>query len=117
MDAEHLKSLVDQAFTEVEYPGDWCLRGSNEGDEPFLVEREFKGKTNWRSVEAEFLDQAPNGYSTALCFLSDEAFRFYLPAYLLADINGKLESVDPAWYLCHGLALLKPLAEMEGDCR
>src|SRR5262245_42174703 len=38
VDAAELKALIRQAFAEVEYPGDWCLRGSNDGDEPYLLE-------------------------------------------------------------------------------
>jgi len=87
----------------VEYPGDWCLRGSNEGDEPYLLEQEFEGKTDWSTLAPAFLDQAPDGFASALSFFSDEAFRFYLPAYLIADINGQLSSADPVFHLTHGL--------------
>ncbi|MDD2806419.1 MAG: hypothetical protein PHV33_12770 [Elusimicrobiales bacterium] len=94
-----LKSKIAQAFSDVEYPGDWCLKGSMEGDEPYRVEKEFKGKTDWRVLDPEFLDRAPGGLGSALSFFSDEAFRFYLPAYLLADIDGKLEFCDLAYRL------------------
>ena len=87
----------------MEFPGDWCLRGSNEGDEPHLLEKEFQGKTDWRTLDAAFLDQAPDGFSTALCFFSDEAFRFYLPAYLIADIDSRLATTNPVFHLTHGL--------------
>jgi hypothetical protein len=93
---------INLAFQEVEYPGDWCLRGSNEGTEPFLLEREFKGKTDWGALSPAFLDQAPADYGSALSFFSDEAFRFYLPAYLIADIKGGLHRIDPVFHLCHG---------------
>lgn len=102
MDPDKLKTQVRDAFSDVEFPGDWCLRGSNEGDEPFLLEQEFQGKSDWRALDAEFLDQAPGEYSTALCFFSDEAFRFYLPAYITADIDGHLKSVDVVSHLTHG---------------
>jgi hypothetical protein len=98
-----LKALIHEAFADVEYPGDWCLRDSNEGEEPLLVEREFTGKDDWKSLSPAFLDSAPDGFSSALSFFSDEAFRFYLPAYLVADIDGRLRRVVPAFYLCHGL--------------
>ena len=103
MDAEALKALVRQAFSGLEFPGDWCLRGSNEGDEPYLLEQEFKGKSDWQALDAAFLDRAPDGYSSALSFFSDEAFRFYLPAYLIADIDGRLQSANPVFHLTHGL--------------
>lgn len=103
LDREQLKSKIREAFAATEYPGDWCLRGSNEGDEPFRVEEEFRGKTDWRSIAPEFLDRAPSGLGSALSFLSEEAFRFYLPAYLLADIDDCFARVDPVFYLIHGL--------------
>lgn len=103
VDAEGLKAMIRAAFSGVEYSGDWCLRGSNEGEEPYLLEQEFKGKSDWGALDATFLDRAPDGYSSALSFFSDEAFRFYLPAYLIADIDGLLQSADPVFHLTHGL--------------
>lgn len=102
-DQEEIAAQIRTAFAAVEYPGDWCLRGSDEGDEPFRVERDFKGKTDWRTIDPAFLDRAPDGLASALSFFSDEAFRFYLPAYLIADLDGRLERSDPVFHLSHGL--------------
>jgi Family of unknown function (DUF6714) len=102
-DKEALAAQIDAAFAQAQYPGDQSLRGSREGDEPFLLEDEFKGKTDWRTLDPAFLDLAPDGYATALSFFSDEAFRFYLPAYLIADLRGQLQRVTPVFYLTHGL--------------
>ena len=46
-------------------------------------------------MEPPFLDSAPDGLSSALAFFSDEAFRYYLPAYLLAALDRKLALADP----------------------
>jgi hypothetical protein len=100
---EQLKTLIGDAFAHVERPGNWALRGSNEGDEPYLLEGAFADKSDWRALDARFLDRAPDGYASALSFFSDEAFRYFLPAYLLADIDDSLESVDPVFHLCHGV--------------
>ena len=102
-DKENVVAQINSAFAGVEYPGDWCLRGSNEGDEPYLLEQEFKGKTDWRFIDSQFLDQAPDGYGSALSFFSDEAFRFYLPAYMIADIREQLDRSNPARHLTLGL--------------
>jgi hypothetical protein len=102
-DKETIKDQIRSAFAHVQYPGDWCLRGSNEGDEPYLVERDFKGKTDWRVLDAAFIDQAPDGLASALSFFSDEAFHFFLPAYMLADIDDRLERSVPVFHLTHGL--------------
>ncbi len=103
MHADQLVAVIQQAFADVEYPGDWCLRGSNEGDEPFRVESEFKGKSDRYSLDPAFLDSSPAGLATALYFFSHEAFRFYLPAYLIADVGGQLRRTDPVHALTHGL--------------
>ena len=101
--ADETKAKIRRAFANVEYPGDWCLRGSNEGEEPYLLEKEFTGKTDWTTLDVVFIDRAPDGFGSALSFFSDEAFHFYLPAYLIADIDGKLNQHDPAFHLTHGL--------------
>lgn len=98
-----VKTQIEEAFRFVEFPGDWCLIDSREGDEPFLLKQEFQGKDNWRSLDAAFIDQAPKGFGTALSFFSDEALHFYLPAYLLADLDGLLKQADPVFHLTHGL--------------
>ena len=98
-----LKTKICEAFANVEYPGDWCLRAGGGGDEPFLLESEFKGKSDWTCLDASFLDQAPGGYGSALSFFSDEAFRYYLPAYLIADVDCRLELANVGFHLTRGL--------------
>ncbi len=101
--AEELKSQIREAFAGAKYPGYDNLLGSNMGDEPFRVQSAFLGKDRWQSLEPEFIDRAPNGLGSALSFFSHEAFRFYLPAYLLADIDQALQRVNPVFHLIHGL--------------
>lgn len=101
-DSAIVKAQIRAAFKSGVYPGDWCLTNSREGTEPRLLEEEFKGKTDWRALDPSFIDQAPDGFGTALNFFSDEAFRFYLPAYLLADLDGKLKQADVVFALTHG---------------
>ena len=102
-DMKELKNLIQSSFSKVAYPGNSNLRNSNEGVEPFLLEQEFKGKEDWTILSPEFIDQAPDGFASALSFFSIKAFRFYLPAYLLADLDGHLVYTDPVFYLTHGL--------------
>lgn len=98
-----LKAQIEDAFSAVEFPGDWCLIDSREGSEPALLEQEFKGKNDRQALSPEFIDQAPDGFGTALSFFSDEAFHFYLPAYLVADLDGQLKQANPVFALTHGL--------------
>ena len=100
---ERLKDQVTRAFATTPPPRPSAIRNSSEGDEPFLLEAEFREAPDWRLLEASFLDQAPDGFGTALSFFSHEAFRYYLPGYLLADLDGALRQADPLFHLWHGL--------------
>ncbi len=61
---------------------------------------EFSGKTDWESLEDQFLDEAPQGWGSAISFFSGPALKFYLPAYLIADLRDALSHSDPAYRLC-----------------
>jgi len=100
---EALKAQIRAAFEDTPAPVPSQLRGSTEGDEPYLLEDEFLGKDDWTTLDVEFIDQAPAGYGTALSFFSREAFRFYLPAYLIADLDEALAQAEPSFHLWHGL--------------
>ncbi len=91
---------IELAFSDVTYPGDEDLTDSTYGEEPAALVEDFRGKVNWQDLTAEFLDQAPDGWGSALSFFSNNALRFYLPAYLIADIRGQLKTSDPAIRLC-----------------
>lgn len=104
-----------KSFQGAAYPADDNLRNSSEGTEPFVLEEEFKGKDAWQELTPEFLDRAPGGFSSALSFFSPEAFRFYLPAYLPADLSQELKSTDVTYYLTHGLT--DPTRDLKVDPR
>jgi Family of unknown function (DUF6714) len=99
---EELIGKVERAFADVEYPGDDDLTNSTYGEEPAALIWEFRGKIDRTQLDAYFLNYAPNGWGsgTALSFFSDDAFRFYLPVYLIADIRGELWGPDPSSRLC-----------------
>ena len=94
---------IKVAFATVEYPGDRDITSSTYGEEPAALQREFIGKRDWRSIDSKFLDQSPEGWHTALSFFSDRAFHFYLPAYLIADLQEELTEVYPEFHLYYGL--------------
>ena len=103
IDINEIITMIKEAFSGTEYPGDWCLKGSTEGDEPYLLENEFKGKDDWTILDAEFLEQAPDGFGSALSFFSDEALHYYLPAYMIYDLQGEFEEIEVFQRLTHGL--------------
>ena len=117
MTPDELTDKIALAFAGVAYPGDDDLTESTYGEEPAALVKEFSGKTDWRQLDAKFLDQAPDGWGSALSFFSRNALRFYLPAYLIADVRGDLKTADPASRLSSSLTPLggmKKIAKVWG---
>jgi len=75
-------------------------QGSFEGSEPQEIAEAFSGSEAWADVPARILD----GHYTAFGFLSEGGFRFFLPAYMVADPQGHLRTAGPVFHLAHGLA-------------
>ena len=100
MRKEEVIEMIRQAFAATPYPGDAFLQGSFDGSEPGEEVAPFIGKSDWSKVESTLLDQR---YS-ALSFFSEAAFRFFLPAYLIADLREELLTADPLFHLSHGFA-------------
>lgn len=90
---------IGDAFKKAIYPGDDNLVATM-SDEALLTRKAFLGKQRWEELDSEFLDRAPSGLGSALSFLSDIAFRFYLPAFLRAHLNHRLHFVDPCFHVC-----------------
>ncbi len=99
-DRESVVRMIRDAFGRNEYPGDPFLQGSFEGCEPFEEVGAFRGKVDWAALEAEFLD----AHADALSFFSQAGFRFFLPAYLVADLFDRLRTADPLFPLTHGFS-------------
>ena len=97
-DIESIIEKIREAFSENEYPGDDYLQGSDQGCEPYEQVGPFRGKSDWRLVEADFLD----AHSGAIHFFSEAGFRFFLPAYLIADVQGRLLYAEPLFSLAGG---------------
>jgi len=101
---ETLIAQIEQAFAEVAFPGVDRLTDSSYGEEPAALVKAFGMETDWRRLQSAFLNQAPDGWASALSFFSAAALQFYLPAYLIADLRGQLDRVDPAVRLCSFVA-------------
>ena len=95
MKKDEVVAAIHAAFGANEYPGDAFLLGSREGCEPEDEVGPFRGKTDWRAVDAAFLD----AHAGALHFLSEAGLRFFLPAYLVADVRGELQYAEPEFTL------------------
>ena len=93
-------SMIREAFRETIHPGDAFLQGSTEGCEPGEAVAPFKGIAGWQDVDPAILD--PN--YTALSFFSEGGFRHFLPAFLIADLEDRLQTADPVFHLTHGFS-------------
>jgi hypothetical protein len=91
---------IEAAFAGNEFPGARFLQGSFEGCEPYDEVGPFGELEDWRGIDAGFLD----GHASALSFFSEAGFRFFLPAYLIADLRGLLRTADPLFHLTHGFS-------------
>jgi hypothetical protein len=91
---------IGQAFGGNVFPGAGFLQGSFDGCEPYDAVRPFQTQQAWRGLDAAFLD----AHADALSFFSEAGFRFFLPAYLIADVEGQLCVADPAFHLTHGFS-------------
>ena len=100
-EVEELVRHVRTAFSGGRYPGDAFLVGSRDGCEPYDVVSNFFGREEWWTLEPEFLD----AHYDALSFFSEAGFRFFLPAYLISDLNDRLQTADPTFHLTHGFRM------------
>jgi hypothetical protein len=98
MSKEEVIAQIREAFVTTPYPGDAFLQGSFDGCEPFDEVGAFVGKTDWSKLDFTILD----GHYCALSFFSEGGFRFFLPAYLIADLREELLTADPLFHLWHG---------------
>ena len=102
-DKETVIKKIQIAFGQNEYPGDRFLQGSFDGSEPEEEIKHFKGQTNWQAIDSTLLDI----HYAALSFFSEAALRFFLPAYLIADLRDELQTADPLFVLTHGFSEIK----------
>jgi hypothetical protein len=92
---QKLVAQIERAFADVPYPGDDRIcegvtaAHRQSPSEEARIAAEFRGR-HWREVPLENLAR----YSATLCFLTPEAYRFYLPAYLRTVIGLSREDMQ-----------------------
>ncbi len=91
---------IQSAFARNAHPGGRFLQGSFEGCEPYEEVGPFENEEDWGRLDAGFLD----GHANALSFFSEAGFRYFLPAYLISDLRGQLQTADPLFHLTHGFS-------------
>lgn len=99
-DKQRVIEHIRQAFFDTERPGDAFLQGSHEGCEPGEAIAPFIGVAGWSQLAPAILDANYN----ALSFFSEGGFRYFLPAYLIADLEEQLQTADPVFHLTNGFS-------------
>ncbi|HKQ34224.1 MAG TPA: hypothetical protein VJT11_02855 [Nitrospiraceae bacterium] len=99
-DTQRVIEHIRQAFCDTERPGDAFLQGSHEGCEPGESVAPFMGVADWSQLDPMVLDANYN----ALSFFSEGGFRYFLPAYLIADLEEQLQTADPVFHLTNGFS-------------
>lgn len=93
-----VRRAVVEAFTSIPRPGNWALSGTSEGPEGMRIQEEFSGLEDWQKADARFL--LHHIRCGSLNWLSHEAFRYFLPAFLVADLDGLLAEEGEEVALC-----------------
>ncbi|HEX7974171.1 MAG TPA: DUF6714 family protein [Anaerolineales bacterium] len=110
IDQPQVIEKIYEAFIENDYPGDPFLQGSYEGWEPDEEVGPFRDRHQWNEIEPSFLDK----HSAALSFFSEAGLRFFLPAFLVADVQDQLTNADPLFHLTHGFSDEQVEHEVQG---
>ena len=100
LDRQRVIERIRQTFHDTEHPGDVFLQGSHEGCEPGESVAPFMGIADWSQLDPAILDAS----YTALSFFSEGGFRYFLPAYLIADLEERLQTADPVFHLTNGFS-------------
>jgi hypothetical protein len=108
-EAERVIEEIRQAFATTTRPPDPFLVGSREGCEPEESVAPFHGR-DWRDLDAPMLD----ANYTALSFFSEGGFRYFLPAFMIADLRDGLRTADPVFHLTQGFASFETTIEVDG---
>jgi hypothetical protein len=86
---------ITAAFAELPFPGNDNLVGPSYGEETMLVKEHFSNHSSRENLTPAFID-----FDGALSFFSNEAFRYYISAFMIADIHEKLDFNNPVIRLC-----------------
>jgi hypothetical protein len=94
-----LVSEIWAVFGVIPYPGDENICVVEEGDESAIYALEFQG-LDWRTIHPALL---VHNYAS-LSFFTPEGFRYFIPAYLIADLVdlGISNAADPVLFLAQG---------------
>ncbi len=93
MSPRDVRTLISEAWSDAPYPGDDAIAYDQSGQhlERAQVAEFFRGK-RWKDVTLAALRSYRGDASACLAFMSPEAFRYYLPAYMLIALDDYAEA-------------------------
>jgi hypothetical protein len=103
---------IEAAFADAPYPGDDNINLSEHFGAAEDMIRCFKGR-QWTEISAEELSDQ----RFAIFHFTPEAFRFFLPAYMRANLLVGPEVMDTAWELTFGSLAPPEEGDTEGAVR
>lgn len=122
-----VRATIRKAFARTPYPGDEKLVIARAGEDPECdqIAESFRGK-NWRELPAGVI----RGFADSLPLFTPAAFRYYLPAYMLASLGpneepasmrepmpGRAPDTAFDWYDVVNFVLFRlTLPELPEDC-
>lgn len=83
-----LINVIQKAFTDTPYPGDDNIGYSTTDFDGIRHTEVLRGK-HWKEISLEIIQPI----DLSLYFVTDDAFVFYLPAFLLASLEADADSV------------------------
>jgi hypothetical protein len=92
-----IAETIREAWVDATYPGDDQLAASTSccGEYGYVAEF-FRGR-HWRDVTLDTLEAYPGPANACYAFMSGEAFRFYLPAFMLIALDEPLSGPRSRW--------------------
>jgi hypothetical protein len=96
-----LKALIEHAFERTPRPDDDNISATTYDDEG--TAEYFRGRA-WHGHTPQALRQ----HEAALSFFSDDAYRYFLPAYMLAELEDPEAADVIAQHIIHGLTPQPP---------
>lgn len=88
MTERKVRDQIESAFAQSQYPGDHKLVHHEQDWEGAPIKALFRGK-HWREVSLDLL----LSHTECIWHLTPEAFRFYVPAFLLASLDDDPDTV------------------------
>jgi hypothetical protein len=94
---DQVVAFIERAWAGAAYPGDDRLAGQPRCCGEYRYVADFFRARHWRDVTLETLKEYEGPANTCCSFMSGEALRFYLPAFMLIALDEPLDGPRSDW--------------------